>query len=388
MIPYGKQSIDQLDIDAVIDVLQSDWLTQGPKVPEFEQKLCSYTGADRAVAVNSATSALHIACLALGVGNGDIVWTSPNSFVASSNCALYCGASVDFVDIDIDTGNMSIEALTSKLVHAERQNQLPRVLIPVHFAGQSCDMQAINELAQQYGFKVIEDASHAIGGSFDGKKIGSCEYSDICVFSFHPVKIMTSAEGGAALTNNPQLADTMVKLRSHGITNKPEEFSEPSHGAWYYQQNVLGFNYRMTDLHAALGCQQLTKVDRFVQQRNKIAARYDSLFKNSGIQPLLVTNTSRSAYHLYVVKAPLHSPEEHKKLIQNLRKAGIFAHVHYIPIYLQPFYKQLGFSAGYCPSAELYYHQAVTLPLFPALSEEQVQHIVDTLKSLVAKLSV
>ncbi|RXF07198.1 UDP-4-amino-4,6-dideoxy-N-acetyl-beta-L-altrosamine transaminase [Pseudoalteromonas sp. PS5] len=388
MIPYGKQSIDQLDIDAVIDVLQSDWLTQGPKVPEFEQKLCSYTGADRAVAVNSATSALHIACLALGVGNGDIVWTSPNSFVASSNCALYCGASVDFVDIDIDTGNMSIEALTSKLVHAERQNQLPRVLIPVHFAGQSCDMQAINELSQQYGFKVIEDASHAIGGSFDGKKIGSCEYSDICVFSFHPVKIMTSAEGGAALTNNPQLADTMAKLRSHGITNKPEEFSEPSHGAWYYQQNVLGFNYRMTDLHAALGCQQLTKVDRFVQQRNKIAAHYDSLFQNSVIQPLLVTNTSRSAYHLYVVKVPLHSPEEHKKLIQNLRNAGIFAHVHYIPIYLQPFYKQLGFSAGYCPSAELYYHQAVTLPLFPDLSEEQVQHIADTLKSLVAKLSV
>ncbi|MEJ6473085.1 UDP-4-amino-4,6-dideoxy-N-acetyl-beta-L-altrosamine transaminase [Pseudoalteromonas piscicida] len=386
MIPYGKQSIDQADIDAVIDVLQSDWLTQGPKVPEFEQKLCEYTGADRAVAVNSATSALHIACLALDVGQGDIVWTSPNSFVASSNCALYCGASVDFVDIDLDTGNMSIQALTCKLMQAEQQNQLPKVVIPVHFAGQSCDMKAIHQLSQQYGFTIIEDASHAIGGSFDEKKIGSCEYSDICVFSFHPVKIITSAEGGAALTNNPELANRMAKLRSHGITGNTDEFTEPSHGVWYYQQQALGFNYRMTDLHASLGVAQLTKVDTFVKVRNDLAKVYDKLFSDYPlITPLTCSNKVISAYHLYVVRLEKCTAEQHQFVVNALREKGIYAHVHYIPIYLQPYYQNIGFKVGSCKNAEAYYHGAVTLPLYPELTLAQQEYIVRTLSNLYSE---
>ncbi|KJY92882.1 UDP-4-amino-4,6-dideoxy-N-acetyl-beta-L-altrosamine transaminase [Pseudoalteromonas piscicida] len=383
MIPYGKQSIDQADIDAVIEVLQSDWLTQGPKVPEFEQKLCQYTGADRAVAVNSATSALHIACLALEVGKGDIVWTSPNSFVASSNCALYCGASVDFVDIEISTGNMSIQALSNKLALAKQQNQLPKVVIPVHFAGQSCDMKAIHQLAAQYGFKVIEDASHAIGGSYHDKKVGCCEYSDICVFSFHPVKIITSAEGGAALTNDSTLANTMARLRSHGITGNPDEFNEPSHGVWYYQQQDLGFNYRMTDLHASLGIAQLTKVDTFVKQRNNLANTYDTLFADSiGITPLARSESSISAYHLYVIRLESCTPDQHNFMVSALRNKGVFAHVHYIPIYLQPYYQNLGFKAGYCAEAESYYYSAITLPLYPTLTLTQQEYIVSTTEAL------
>ncbi|ASD67473.1 UDP-4-amino-4,6-dideoxy-N-acetyl-beta-L-altrosamine transaminase [Pseudoalteromonas piscicida] len=383
MIPYGKQSIDQADIDAVIEVLQSDWLTQGPKVPEFEQKLCQYTGANRAVAVNSATSALHIACLALEVGKGDIVWTSPNSFVASSNCALYCGASVDFIDIEVSTGNMSIQALSDKLALAKQQNQLPKVVIPVHFAGQSCDMKAIHQLAVQYGFKVIEDASHAIGGSYHDKKVGCCEYSDICVFSFHPVKIITSAEGGAALTNDPTLANTMARLRSHGITGNPDEFNEPSHGVWYYQQQDLGFNYRMTDLHASLGIAQLTKVDTFVKQRNNLANTYDTLFADSiGITPLARSESSISAYHLYVIRLESCTPDQHNFMVNALREKGVFAHVHYIPIYLQPYYQNLGFRAGYCAEAESYYYSAITLPLYPTLTLTQQEYIVSTTEAL------
>lgn len=383
MIPYGKQSIDQADIDAVIEVLQSDWLTQGPKVPEFEQKLCSYTGATYAVALNSATSALHIACLALGVGDGDIVWTSPNSFVASSNCALYCGASVDFVDIEVSTGNMSIQALSDKLALAKQQNQLPKVVIPVHFAGQSCDMKAIHHLAVQYGFKVIEDASHAIGGYYHDKKVGCCEYSDICVFSFHPVKIITSAEGGAALTNDPTLANTMARLRSHGITGNPDEFNEPSHGVWYYQQQDLGFNYRMTDLHASLGIAQLNKVDTFVKQRNNLANTFDTLFADStGITPLACSESSVSACHLYVIRLESCTPDQHKFMVNALREKGVFAHVHYIPIYLQPYYQNLGFKAGYCAEAESYYYSAITLPLYPTLTLTQQEYIVSTTEAL------
>ncbi|WP_105168778.1 UDP-4-amino-4,6-dideoxy-N-acetyl-beta-L-altrosamine transaminase [Pseudoalteromonas sp. T1lg23B] len=384
MIPYGKQNISQQDIDAVVDVLKSDWLTQGPKVPLFESAIAQYCKSIYAVATNSATSALHIACMALNVSEGDVVWTSPNSFVASANCARYCGASVDFVDIELETGNMCIEALKCKLADAEQHERLPKVLIPVHFAGQSCNMKAIAQLAKQYGFKVIEDASHAVGGRYDDKPIGSCEYSDICIFSFHPVKIITSAEGGMAMTNNEELAATMRHLRSHGVISDDSLFTQASHGPWYYEQHALGYNYRMTDLHAALGYSQLNSLGEFVRQRNVLAQRYDKLLSsNEKVIPLVVRSNCYSAYHLYVVKLQDCDPVMHGNVVSKLRALGIYAHVHYIPIYLQPYYHQQGFQQGYCPNAEQYYHCAITLPLFPELSEEQQQDIVDNLLALI-----
>ena len=383
LIPYGKQSISQDDINAVIDVLKSDWLTQGPAVPAFESAIAEYCGASHACATNSATSALHIACLALGVGKGDIVWTSPISFVASSNCALYCGAEVDFADIDLETGNMSIAALRDKLKLAKQNQRLPKVVIPVHLAGQSCDMAAINELAKEYDFKVIEDASHAIGAKYKDKPVGSCDYSDITVFSFHPVKIITSAEGGMAVTNCAELNKKMSRLRSHGITNIPEEMTEPSHGPWYYQQLDLGFNYRMTDMQAALGLSQLKQLDSFVSMRNDIATTYNHAFANSTVAHLTQSDDCYSSYHLYIVRLVQCDVEKHKSVITGMREQGIIAHLHYIPIHLQPYYQALGFSEGAFPNAETYYKQAVTIPLHPTMTADEQQFVIKTLIGLV-----
>jgi len=388
VIPYGRQHLDDNDIKAVLDTLQSDWLTQGPAIPKFENALAAYCGANYGVAVNSATSALHLACLALGVGEGDFVWTSPNSFVASANCALYCSASVDFVDIELHTGNMCVKALEDKLIVAESSNSLPKVVIPVHFAGQPCDMAKIRSLSERFGFYVIEDASHAVGAKYQSKFVGSCEYSDICVFSFHPVKIITTMEGGMALTNNLEWADKMRMLRSHGITNNPDMMTEESHGPWYYQQVALGFNYRMTDVEAALGLSQLSKLSEFLESRNELAKYYDDLIgQYPSITPLQQSAERYSSYHLYIVRVENLSNKQHAEVVALLRENGIFAHVHYIPIHTQPFYKALGFKEGDYPNAELYYQQALTLPLYPDLKQEEVQFIVKMLSSIVEKLS-
>jgi len=388
VIPYGRQHLDEDDVKAVVETLTSNWLTQGPAIPKFETALADYCGANFGIAVNSATSALHIACLALGVSEGDRVWTSPNSFVASSNCALYCGAKVDFVDIDLHTGNMCVDALRNKLALAESTNALPKVVIPVHFAGQPCDMKEIRALSKQYGFFVIEDASHAVGAKYQEKFVGSCEFSDICVFSFHPVKIITTMEGGMALTNNSEWAEKMRMLRSHGITNDPEKMTEDSHGPWYYQQITLGFNYRMTDVEAALGLSQLQKLPGFLEKRNTLAAHYDERFASKeNISPLKQSNNRYSSYHLYVVRASGLTRKEHDFVVEQLRDKGVFAHLHYIPIHCQPYYKNLGFNIGDFPNAERYYEQAITLPLFPELTREQIDLIVDTLSRILDSLN-
>ncbi|WMS89938.1 UDP-4-amino-4,6-dideoxy-N-acetyl-beta-L-altrosamine transaminase [Pseudoalteromonas sp. HL-AS1] len=383
LIPYGKQDISQADIDAVIDVLKSDWLTQGPKVPAFEDTISAYCGANYATATSSATSALHIACLSLGVSEGDIVWTSPISFVASANCALYCGAKVDFVDVDIDTGNLSPDALEQKLISAEKTNTLPKLVIPVHLAGQSCDMQAIAKLAEKYSFKIIEDASHAIGAKYLGKPVGCCEHSDITVFSFHPVKIITSAEGGMAVTNCKKIDNTMKLLRSHGITSNPTEMTEPSHGPWYYQQVELGFNYRMTELQAALGLSQLTRLNEFVAKRNELASIYTNEFKHLPLTHLHQSTQSYSSYHLYIIRLTGDAVKKHKELICSLREHKITSHLHYIPIHIQPYYKGLGFREGDFPNAIEYYNTALTIPLHPKLKTSEQAYIVKKITDII-----
>jgi UDP-4-amino-4,6-dideoxy-N-acetyl-beta-L-altrosamine transaminase len=379
MIPYGRQSISDEDIQAVVDTLKSDFLTQGPAVPAFEQALASYCNVPYAVAVNSATSALHIACLALDVKAGDRVWTSPISFVASANCALYCGAQVDFVDVEPDTGLMSVKALAAKLQQAAANNTLPKVLIPVHLAGHSCAMQQIATLCQPYGIRIIEDASHSVGGSYlqqkDGQqqKIGSCQFSDITVFSFHPVKIITTAEGGVALTKDLTLAARMQLLRSHGITRNPDDMTEVSHGPWYYQQVELGLNYRMTDLQAALGLSQLKKLDAFVAKRLEAVARYRSLLQNLPLDLPEECPAGQSAWHLYIIQ--LHDENRRLAVFEALRRAGIGVNVHYIPIHTQPYYQKLGFQWGDFPQAEAFYSRIISLPLYADLTAEQQQQV-------------
>ena len=377
MIPYGRQDINQQDIDAVVDVLQSDFLTQGPKVPLFEKALTDYTGAAYAVAVNSATSALHLACLALDVGPGDYVWTSPVTFVASANCALYCGAQVDFVDIDEKTYNLCPLALEQKLIQAEQKGMLPKVVVAVHLCGQPCDMAAISRLAERYGFRVIEDASHAIGGQYQNQPIGSGRYSDITVFSFHPVKIITTAEGGAALTNSSVLAEKLILLRSHGITRDPTQMTREPDGPWYYQQIALGFNYRMTELQAALGVSQMQRLDQFVARRHELANRYNELLADLPLTTPWQNPDGYSGLHLYVIRLQLENINKtHRQIFEALREQGIGVNLHYIPVHLQPFYQAMGFCNGDFPLAERYYQQAISLPMYHTLTEEQQDSVV------------
>nr|WP_298164606.1 UDP-4-amino-4,6-dideoxy-N-acetyl-beta-L-altrosamine transaminase [uncultured Pseudomonas sp.] len=385
MIPYGRQDITQADIDAVVGVLQSDFLTQGPMVPRFEQSVAQHVGAEHALAVNSATSALHIACLALGLGPGDLLWTSPITFVASANCGLYCGAQIDFVDIDLRTYNLCPQALERKLERAEREGLLPKVVVPVHLCGQPCDMQAIHALAQRYGFKVIEDASHAIGGKYQGEFIGSCRYSDITVFSFHPVKIITTAEGGMVLTNNAELANKMALLRSHGITRDPALMTHESDGPWYYQQVDLGFNYRMTELQAALGVSQMERLDEYVARRHQLARRYDELLAELPITLPWQHPNSYSGLHLYVIRLQLSRIQKaHRQVFEMLREQGIGVNLHYIPVHTQPFYQLMGFKAGDFPYAETYYSEAISLPMFQSMTYEQQDQVIDALYKVLS----
>ena len=384
MIPYGKQDINQADIDSVVDVLKSDFLTQGPRVPLFEECVSKYCGASSAVAVNSATSALHIACLALGLRKGDRLWTSPNSFVASANCGLYCGAHVDFVDIDPKTYNLCPEELERKLIQASKENALPKIVIPVHFAGQSCNMEKISSLSKEYGFSVIEDASHAIGGKYQGKSIGCCQYSDITVFSFHPVKVITTAEGGLATTNDVSIADKMKSLRSHGITRDKSLMTSASEGAWYYQQIDLGFNYRMNELQAVLGLSQMKRLDEFVARRHKCRNYYDELLGSMSIITPFQSPDCFSALHLYPILLKQEQVKKSRRQVfRELRASGIGVNVHYIPIHMQPYYKQQGFKEGDFPKSENYYESALSIPLFQSLTKEMQDEVVGKLKRIL-----
>jgi UDP-4-amino-4,6-dideoxy-N-acetyl-beta-L-altrosamine transaminase len=368
----------------VVNVLQSDFLTQGPKVPAFERAVAEKVGAKHAVAVNSGTGALHVACLALGLGPGDILWTSPITFVASANCALYCGAGVDFVDIDPHTYTMCPKALEEKLEQAKKENRLPKIVIPVHLCGQPCNMKAIFDLSQKYGFKIIEDACHALGGEYKGSPIGNCRYSDITVFSFHPVKIITTGEGGMNTTNDADLASKMARLCSHGITRDPEFMTSAPEGPWYYQQIELGFNYRMTDIHAALGLSQLGKLDKFITRRRELAQRYDKLLANLPITTPWQAPDGLSAWHLYVIHLQLDKINQtHEQVFVALREKGIGVNLHYIPVHTQPWYQKLGFETGQFPKAEQYYREAITLPLFPSMTNDEQNEVVRSLEEIL-----
>jgi UDP-4-amino-4,6-dideoxy-N-acetyl-beta-L-altrosamine transaminase len=381
LIPYARQEIDDSDIQAVVDVLRSDWLTQGPTVGAFEQGVAKYCGATHAIAVNSATSALHLACRALDLGPGDSLWTSPNTFVASSNCALYCGAEVDFVDIDPRTRNMDPQALSAKLAIAAQKGSLPKIVIPVHFSGLPCPMADIFRLQEKYGFRIIEDASHAIGATYRDGKVGNGHFSDMTIFSFHPVKIMTTAEGGMLVTNRSELAQKLALLRSHGITRDMSAMTRKDEGPWYYEQLDLGYNYRMTELQAALGIAQLRRLDDFVARRRDLAKRYAGLLGELPLELPVEPSDVHSAWHLYVVR--LRRPEvsrTRREVFDSLRKHGIAANVHYIPVHMQPYYQGLGFRAGDFPCAESYYADAISLPMFAGLSDADQDRVVDALR--------
>ncbi|RJX80608.1 UDP-4-amino-4,6-dideoxy-N-acetyl-beta-L-altrosamine transaminase [Pseudomonas sp. LS-2] len=384
MIPYGRQSLDQADIDAVVEVLKSDWLTQGPTIERFEAAMAERCQAGFGVAVCNATAALHIACLAAGLGEGDVLWTSPNTFLASANCGRYCGADVDFVDIDPLTWNLDVNVLGRKLETAEREGKLPKVLVAVAFSGQSCDMRAIAGLSRRYGFVVIEDASHAVGARYAGRPVGCGEFADMTVFSFHPVKIVTTGEGGLVLTNSPERAEHLRRLRSHGMTRDPAQMDEPSHGPWYYQQIELGFNYRITDMQAALGLSQLSKLDGFLARRRQLVARYQALLGDLPLTLPTCQADAESAWHLYVVRVQTERlTVSHRQVFEGLRAAGIGVNVHYIPVHLQPYYRDLGFAADDFPEACAYYAQAISLPLYPAMTDEQQDCVIGQLKRLL-----
>ena len=389
MIPYGHQDITASDVDAVTRVLRSDCLTQGPAVPRFEDAVAGRVRVKHAVAVNSATSALHIACMALALGPGDRLWTVPNTFVASANCARYCGAEVDFVDIDPLTWNLSVPALKQKLIEAAKAGLLPKVVVPVHFGGQPTEQEEIWDLAKQYGFRVLEDASHSIGASRNGEPVGSCRWSDVTVFSFHPVKIVTSGEGGMALTNDGALAESMAMLRTHGITRDPVRFRGTSHApgpppAWHYEQQMLGFNYRMTDIHAALGASQLERIELYVERRNVLARRYNQALRNLPLRLPTVQPGNRSAFHLYVVRLNVEATTRgHRQVFDDLRQQGVGVNLHYLPIHLQPYYRELGFSPGQYLEAEAHGREAITLPLYPTLSDQQQDFIVNALQRVL-----
>ena len=377
MIPYGRQDITQADINSVIKVLQSDFLTQGPQVPKFEKVVSQYCNVKYALATNSATSALHLACLSLGLNNNDWLWTTSITFVASANCGLYCGAKVDFVDVNPATYNLCPEALKKKLIKAKELGKLPKIVIPVHLCGQSCDMKSIYKLSKEYGFKIIEDASHAIGGKYLNEPIGNCKYSDITVFSFHPVKIITTGEGGMALTNNNKLFKHMSLLRSHGITRDPSQMTKQADGDWYYQQIELGYNYRMTDIQAALGVSQLKRLDDYVSRRHELYTRYNELLKGFPLVIPYQYSDGYSAFHLYIIR--LKNRDKHKQVFEYLRKNGIGVNLHYIPVYHQPYYEAMGFKKGYCLEAENYYNEAISLPMYATLSEAEQDKVAAVL---------
>ncbi len=381
MIPYGRQHLSKKDIESVVEVLRSDFLTQGDSVPAFEQKLSERVGAKHAVAVNSATSALIIACQSLGLGEGDWLWTSPNSFVASANCGLHCGAQIDFIDIDAQDYNLSIESLRQKLEVAEAKNQLPKVVVAVHFAGQPCALQELADLGRRYGFRIIEDASHAVGARYQDQMIGSCEYSDIVVFSFHPVKIITTGEGGMALTNDPALAKQLRLLRSHGITRCPDQMTGSMEGPWFYEQQELGFNFRMTDILAALGCSQLNQLDRFLEKRISLATRYEAALRQLPLKVPFINPGCQSAWHLYVIRLQLKEIRlSRRQVFERLTAAGIGVNVHYIPIVSHPYFRRLGFDLADYPQTASYYQEAITLPLHPGLTELEQDFIIKELE--------
>ncbi len=383
-IPYGRQDISDEDISEAVKVLQSDYLTQGPEVPKFEESIREYVNSKYAYAVNSATSALHISCLALEVGKDDIVWTSANTFVASANCALYCGAKIDFVDIDCKTYNLCPEKLEEKLKIAKRRGKIPKVVIPVHLTGQSCDMEKIFQLSQEYGFKIIEDASHAIGAKYFDENVGSCKYSDITVFSFHPVKIITTAEGGIATTNQKSLAEKLDLFRSHGITKNKNFLKNNNDGPWYYEQIDIGYNYRMTDIHAALGISQINRIKSIIEKRHSIAERYSKELNGIPIFLPWQDPNQYSSFHLYVIRLDIKKASiSHKDFFIKMRESNILVNLHYIPVYFHPYYQKLGFEKGYCIEAENYYKSAVSIPIFPTLSNDDQSMVIETIKSLI-----